>query len=121
VDPSATTVACTDCHAEGMRGKVFLDIPLGLIVAPNLTKGRGGVGERYASVDDWDHAFRYGVRPDGSAITSIMPAWFFNRLSDEDAAPLAAYLAALPPVDNELPATKLRFPAYVDAGMPRNS
>jgi len=117
----AVTRGCTDCHTDGMRGKVFLDIPPGLIVAPNLTKGRGGIGARYATADDWDHAFRFGVRPDGTAITSFMPSWFFNRLSDEDAAALAAYLATLPPVDNDLPATKLRFPIYVDAGMPGKS
>jgi cytochrome c5 len=117
----AVSRGCTDCHADGMRGKVFLDIPIGLIIAPNLTKGRGGIGARYTSADDWDHAFRFGVRPDSSAISSFMPAWFFNRLSDEDAASLAAYLANLPPVDNELPPMKLRLPYYIDAVMAGDS
>ena len=117
----AVTRGCTECHAEGMKGRVFLDIPPGLIVAPNLTRGRGGVGARYASADDWDRAVRYGVRPDSTLLVPFMPYDFFNRLSAADAASVAAYLASLPPVDNELPATKLRPPGYIMIGMPNMS
>jgi cytochrome c553 len=117
----AVTRGCTECHAEGMKGRVFLDIPPGLIVAPNLTKGRGGVGARYASPDDWNRAVRYGVRPDSSLLVPFMPYDFFNRLSEADAASVAAYLASLSPVDNELPATKLRPPGYIMNGLPNMS
>lgn len=114
----AITRGCTDCHADGTAGKVFLDIPPGVIVAPNLTKGRGGVGARYATADDWNRAIRFGVRPDGTMIMTFMPWWFFNRLSDADVAAVAAYLASAPPVDNELPPTRLRHPGYVMLGLP---
>lgn len=114
----AVTRGCTECHAEGLAGKVFLDIPPGLIVPPNLTRGRGGVGARYASLDDWNRAVRYGVRPDSSLISPFMPYDYFNRLSEADAASIAAYLAGLPPVDNQLPPTKLRPLGYLILGMP---
>ena len=112
------TRLCKDCHDEGMKGKVFLDIPPGLIVASNLTKGRGGVGARYASADDWNRALRYGVRPDGSFLLPFMPVDYFTRLSDADAASVAAYLASLPEVANELPATKVRPPGLIMLGLP---
>src|SRR5688572_5587248 len=114
----AVTRGCTDCHDDGMRGKVFLDIPPGLIVAPNLTKGRGGLGVRYATLQDWERAIRHGVRPDGTVLLPFMPYDFFNRLSDVDVASLSAYLASLPDVDNQLPSTALRLPAFVMMGMP---
>lgn len=117
----AVTRGCTDCHAEGMKGKVFLDIPPGLIVAPNLTKGLGGVGARYSNVGDWNRATRYGVRPDGSTLLPFMPYDFFNRLSDSDAASVALYLATLPPVDNVLPAAKVRPLGYIIMGLPSQS
>lgn len=112
------TRGCTECHAEGFGGKLFLDIPPGLIVAPNLTRGRGGVGGRYASLDDWNRAVRYGVRPDSSLITPFMPYNYFNRLSESDAASVAAYLASLPSVDNQLPPTKMRSLGYLILGTP---
>jgi cytochrome c553 len=39
----------------------------------------------------------------------FMPYNLFNKLNDVDAGHLAAYLESLPPVDNELPASKARF------------
>ena len=114
----AITRGCTDCHTAGAAGKVFLDIPPGVIVAPNLTKGRGGVGARYATADDWNRAIRFGIRPDSTTITTFMPWWFFNRLSDADVAAVAAYMASAPPVDNALPPTRLRQIGYVMMGLP---
>ena len=114
----AITRGCTDCHADGAAGKVFLDIPPGLIIAPNLTKGRGGVGARYATADDWNRAIRFGIRPDGTTLLRFMPWRFFNRLNDADVAAVAAYLASAPSIDNELPPTKLRHAGYVMMGLP---
>ena len=117
----AVTRGCIECHAEGLAGRVFLDIPPGLIVAPNLTRGRGGVGGRYASLDDWNRAVRYGIRPDSSLIAPFMPYDYFNRLSEADAASVAAYLAGLPSVDNQLPPTKIRLMGYLILGTPGKS
>ncbi|HEX2190154.1 MAG TPA: c-type cytochrome [Longimicrobiaceae bacterium] len=112
----ATSRGCLECHGERLGGEVFLDIPPGKIVAPNLTRGRGGVAGRYADAD-WDRAVRYGIRPDGHPILPFMPFRLYNRLSDADAAALIAYLKQLPPVDNELPATEVRVPGYLMVAM----
>jgi cytochrome c553 len=117
----ARTRGCIECHDQGFRGKVFVDIPPGRIVTPNLTKGQGGIGARYATLDDWDRAVRFGVRPDGSLIFPFMPYELFRRLSDADAASLAAYLASLPPVDNQAPPLEIRPLGYVIMGMPNMS
>lgn len=108
--------ACQECHGQDLAGKVFLDIPPGLLVAPNLTRGRGGVGSRYTDAD-WDRAVRHGLRPDGKSILPFMPYGLYNRLGDEDAAALIAYLKTLPPVDRALPETQVRFPGYAMAAM----
>jgi cytochrome c553 len=107
---------CQECHGEDLRGQVFLDIPLGRIVAPNLTRGHGGVGATYRA-EDWDHAVRFGVRPDHTSLVPVMPYRLFNHLSDADAAALIAYLIQLPPIDNLLPPTTVRLPGYVVVGM----
>ena len=98
--------ACADCHTDSFGGKVFVDAPPFLVVATNLTSGKGGVGSTY-SIQDWDRAIRYGVKPDGSA-NIIMPSKTLHNLSDDDTRALIAYLKSVPPVDNELPITELR-------------
>lgn len=102
---------CQGCHGEKLEGRIFLDIPPGLLVASNLTRGRGGVGGRYTD-QDWDRAVRFGIKPGGRWILPFMPYRFYSRLSDADAAAVVAYLKQLPPVDNELPPTRVRLPGY---------
>lgn len=114
----AQTRGCSECHDQGFRGKVFVDIPPGRIVTPNLTKGQGGIGSNYRTLDDWDHAIRFGVRPDGSPVFPFMPFELFRRLSDADAASLAAYLASLQPVDNQPPPLEVRPLGYLIMGTP---
>lgn len=112
----ATSRGCLECHGDRLGGQVFLDIPPGKIVAPNLTRGRGGIGSSYTDAD-WDRAVRHGIRPDGRTILPFMPFRMYNRLSDADAEALIAYLKQLPPVDHELPATELRVPGYLMVAM----
>lgn len=97
---------CRDCHGEDLSGQVMGDAPPFLIVAPNLTSGKGGVGAHYVA-DDFDRTVRHGVKPDGRAVI-IMPAAAYHNICDEDMAAMIAYLQQLPPVDNELPRTEMR-------------
>src|SRR5260221_603830 len=40
-----STAGCTGCHGDGFKGSTFIDAqPMGLLVAPNLTSGQGGIG-----------------------------------------------------------------------------
>lgn len=106
---------CFACHGERLAGAVFLDIPPGRIVAPNLTAGKGGVGKAYEPAD-WNRAVRYGVRPSGHWILPFMPYRLYNRLGDDDTADLVAFLESAPAVDNAPGATELRLPGYVMLG-----
>ena len=108
----ARTLGCTDCHGGRLEGRLFEDIPLGRIVAPNLTRGAGGVGQRYRD-GDWDRAVRFSARPDGTTILPFMPSRLYHDLDDADVAALVAYLERLPPVDHVQTPTRLRLPGYL--------
>lgn len=103
----ASIRGCTECHGGDLGGRVMIDDPaLGRIVATNLTAGRGGIGGRYRTGADWDRAVRHGVAPDGRALL-LMPSHEFAPMSDDDVAAVAAYARALPPVDRDLPASRV--------------
>ena len=97
---------CTECHAANLSGSVMADVPPIRLVAPNLTRGRGGVGSTFSDAD-FVRAIRFGVGPDGKALI-VMPSDIFAHLSDVDLADLIAYVKSVPPVDNELPDTEVR-------------
>jgi len=102
----AESHGCQGCHGYNYEGAVMADAPPFLMVAPNLTSGRGGIGAEYRD-EDWLRAIRHGIRPDGRGLL-IMPSEAYYYMNDEETAALVAYLRDLPPVDNELPDTELR-------------
>lgn len=92
---------CTDCHGEDLAGKpVVDDALLARIVAPNLTRGRGGIGGQYSHID-YERALRHGVARDGRLL-AIMPSQDYNAATDEDIASIIAYLGTIAPVDHEV-------------------
>lgn len=97
---------CTDCHADDLGGKVFLDDDmLGHVIARNLTKGEGGLPKDY-NVEDWVLALKHGIRKDGKPLL-IMPSHEFTLLSEQDMAAIIAYSMSLPDVDREFPASSV--------------
>ena len=115
-----TTInGCRDCHGEDLAGRVFIDAPPFLVVAPNLTTGAGGVAAAYRTAADWDRAIRYRIRPDGRGLLPMMPSENYHYMSDEDLAGIIAYLRSAPPIDNELPETKVRLMGAADRGRRR--
>jgi mono/diheme cytochrome c family protein len=99
---------CQDCHESDYGGKIVSDDRfVGRIVASNLTRGAGGIGDFTPA--DYDRAIRHGVGRDGHALV-LMPSEDYALLSDSDLAAIIAYLRALPPIDRELPKTQLAFP-----------
>ena len=93
--------ACTECHAEDLGGKFFLEEPaLGRFYARNLTSGRGG---RLADLSDLDleRAIRHGVKKDNTALV-FMPAEEFWHMSDADLGKIIQAIRAQPPVDREV-------------------
>ncbi|MEJ7813377.1 MAG: cytochrome c, partial [Gemmatimonadaceae bacterium] len=97
---------CTGCHAGNLAGQVMVDqFPLGRLAAPNLTRGKGGIGSLYTDAE-WERAIRHGVRRNGRALL-MMPSESFSKLRDDDVAALIAYVKSVPPVDNELPSRRI--------------
>lgn len=97
-------VKCGDCHGENLGGAVMIDaMPFARVVAPNLTRGRGGVGESLSDAQLL-RAIRHGVAADGRGL-AVMPAPSYIYLSDSDLAAIAAFVRSLPAVDSDLPAT----------------
>ncbi|HSF80899.1 MAG TPA: c-type cytochrome [Anaerolineales bacterium] len=104
--PQVMLNVCRDCHGQNFAGQIMEDEPLmARLVAPNLTRGKGGKGAHFTT-EDWVRALRHGVDEDGTSLI-VMPADMFSHLSDADLGYIIAYLQNVPPVDNELPEIRL--------------
>jgi cytochrome c553 len=96
----AVTRGCTDCHAADLGGRVLFDkFPVGRLAAPNLTRGKGGVGSLDAT--RMERAIRHGLGT-GGRLLLYMPTTDFSGLSDADLADLMAYVSTRPAVDREV-------------------
>jgi mono/diheme cytochrome c family protein len=104
---ASAITGCTDCHGADLSGHTFTDAPPFLLVASNLTRGLGGVGNTYSDAD-WVRAIRYGVRPDGKSLL-FMPSKHFAQISDADLGAIIAYIKSAPPVDHEQEPSRLRL------------
>ena len=109
------TQACADCHGENMGGKPFFDNgAMGYMAAPNLTRGKGGIGADYTDAD-WQRAIVHGVNRQGRSLL-MMPSAVYAELSDADLAAMIAWLKQLPPVDRAFPERDLGpIPHFVSA------
>lgn len=95
------TVYCGTCHGEDLGGAMFIeDSAFAILPAPNLTRGRGGMGGAL-DASGWVRAVRHGVGNDGRALC-IMPSEVYVELGREDLAAIVAYLLQAAPVDREL-------------------
>jgi mono/diheme cytochrome c family protein len=107
---------CADCHGPGLGGGEFIDDPmLGVLDAPNLTPGEGGIGSSYTD-EDWVRALRHGIRPNGEVLV-IMPAQEYTHVDADELGEIIAYLKSLPPVDNTIRARALGSIAMVLLGL----
>lgn len=95
---------CTDCHGPDLSGQVMDMGPMGQLTASNLTTGRGGLSGWTEA--DFVRAIRHGVRPDSSLLV-FMPSGIYHELTDPDLAAIIAYVRSVPPVDHELPPSKV--------------
>jgi cytochrome c553 len=96
----ASTIGCADCHGENLSGRAVIDAPpMGRVVAPNLTPGKGGVGPSLTA-ETIERALRHGVSRANRPLM-IMPSEEYQHLSDADVQALASYVHSLKPVDNE--------------------
>jgi mono/diheme cytochrome c family protein len=102
----AETRGCNDCHGKDYAGgKVIDDGAMGLLHAPNLTRGRGGRVATFTD-EDWVRAIRHGIGPDKGGLF-IMPSEEYSHFSDADLGAVVAYLKTVPAVDRERVPTAL--------------
>ncbi len=93
-------LGCTACHAANLGGGTVMDNRMfGRFVAPNLTRGAGGIGSTYGDAD-WIRSVRHGVAPNGRPLV-FMPSTDFAKLGRQDLADVIAYVRQVPPVDHE--------------------
>jgi mono/diheme cytochrome c family protein len=94
---------CYECHGANLGGTLMINEPAFAVVpAPNLTRGRGGVGSTYTELD-WVRAIRHGLRRDSTALV-IMPAEAYQFMSDADLGAVIAFVRSVAPVDSTWPA-----------------
>jgi cytochrome c553 len=104
---ASAVAACAECHGANLAGKVFVDDPrLARVVAPNLTRGRGGVGATFTDIDV-ARAIRHGLDPSGRQLL-IMPSDDYSNFSDADLGAIVAYVRSLPAINTSLPASDIR-------------
>lgn len=98
---------CMGCHGNNLAGKeAFLPegSPLGVLYAPNITSGKGGIQFTDA---DWLKVLRHGVNPQGKSVW-FMPSQEICHISNEEMGQLICFLKQHPPIDNIMPAKEIK-------------
>jgi mono/diheme cytochrome c family protein len=93
--------ACRQCHGMSFGGGTMVDVaPIGRILGPNLTLGRGSHTANYRAAD-WDRIVRHGILPSGNP--AVMPSEDFETVSDQELSDVISYIRSMPPVDSVVP------------------
>jgi len=101
---------CTGCHGPGLGGRQVEDLgPIGVMRAPNLTRGRGGVGGVGGAYTDGQlaRAIRHGIGSDDQTLL-FMPTPEHHWWPDSDVQAVVSFVRSVPNVDNEVPPTEVR-------------
>jgi mono/diheme cytochrome c family protein len=88
---------CIGCHGANLSGGKVPGAPPDWPAAANLTPGEGSAMPRYADAESFKAMLRSGKRPDGSAVSPVMPFGALKELNDVDAQALYLHLKALSP------------------------
>ncbi len=87
---------CVGCHGPTFSGGKILGAPPEWPAPANLTPGAGSAMLRYRTPELFMAMLRSGKRPDGSAISSVMPFGSLGQMNDTDLRALHSYLLTLP-------------------------
>jgi mono/diheme cytochrome c family protein len=90
---------CMGCHGDHLSGGKIPGAPPSWPAPANLTPGKGSAMVRYPTPDVFMAMFRSGHRPDGTAISMVMPFNSLREMNDTDVRALHAYLKTLAPVE----------------------
>lgn len=88
---------CMGCHGPGLSGGKIPGAPPVWPATANLTPGKGSVMGRYPNAEVFMATLRSGRRPDGVAISTVMPFNSLRQMTDTDVRAVYAYLKTLPP------------------------
>jgi mono/diheme cytochrome c family protein len=92
---------CLGCHGADLGGSLVEEIPpIGIIRAPNLTSGRGGVGASYTD-GELARAIRHGIGSDGRSLR-YMPTPEHNWWPDEDVTAVVSFVRSMSAVNSEM-------------------
>jgi len=115
--------ACGNCHTKRgpdllpmtsmfLAGGEKFDSPFyGLAHSKNLTS------DKDTGIGTWTdaqviRALREGITKEGNAVGEPMPLAYFNKISDEDATAIAAYLRTVTPIPNAVLESKYTVPLH---------
>jgi mono/diheme cytochrome c family protein len=84
--------ACIGCHGATLAGGRIPGAPPDWPAAARLAAGEGSVMPRYADATQFVSMMRSGRRPDGSAVSPVMPFGALKEMSDVDLQALYLYL-----------------------------
>jgi mono/diheme cytochrome c family protein len=90
--------ACMGCHNPHLSGGPIEGGPPDWPPAANLTPGEDSAIPRYPTETAFAAMFKSGKRPDGSAISEVMPFGMLKEFSSEDVSAVYAYIKTLPPL-----------------------
>jgi mono/diheme cytochrome c family protein len=90
---------CMGCHGPRLSGGKIPGAPPIWPATANLTPGKGSVMPRYATPELFMATLRSGLRPDGTAISTVMPFNSLKQMNDTDVLALYTYLKTLPPLE----------------------
>ncbi len=89
--------SCIGCHGAHLSGGRIPGSPPEWPAPANLTPGDGSAMKRYPTPESMMQMLRTGKRPDGSAISPVMPFNSLGQMTDTDVRALHTYLQTLPP------------------------
>jgi mono/diheme cytochrome c family protein len=87
---------CTGCHGRDLAGGKIPGAPPSWPPAANLTSAPDSAMALYTSAEQFKSMFRTGKRPDGSAVSEVMPFKSLMHMSDAELDDLFAYLKSVP-------------------------
>lgn len=87
---------CMGCHGPEFRGGKIPGAPPDWPAAADLRPVPDGAMARYGQASAFIEMMRSGKRPDGTAVSRVMPFDSFGRMNDTDLTALYLFLAGLP-------------------------
>ena len=87
---------CIGCHGDHLSGGRIPGSPPDWPPAANLTPGEGSALVRYPDAESFIAMLRSGKRPDGSAVSAVMPFGGLREINDTDARALYLHLKSVP-------------------------